>query len=118
MGYYLADGIYPSCPVFIKGVLVPQQEKHQFFSMKQASVRKNVECIFGLLKKKFNILSISDRSYSQCTFDLIICAYIIFHNMIIDDERDGGYDKNYHTVTFVVAPLVTYKAPASLIIIF
>jgi hypothetical protein len=26
----------------MKGVYVPQQENHQFFSMKQASVRKNV----------------------------------------------------------------------------
>jgi hypothetical protein len=36
-------------------------------------------------------------------------ACIILHNMIIDDERDSGYDKNYHTVTSVVAP-----PPASL----
>jgi hypothetical protein len=55
MWYYLTDGIYPSWPVFIKGVPVPQQEKHQFFIMKQASVRKDVECAFGLLKKRFNI---------------------------------------------------------------
>jgi hypothetical protein len=34
--------------------------------------------------------------------------------MIIDDERDDGYDDNYHTVTFVVALPVTYEAPASL----
>jgi hypothetical protein len=58
MRYYLADGIYPSWPVFVKDVLVPQQEKHRFFSMKQASVRKDVECAFGLLKKRFNILAI------------------------------------------------------------
>jgi hypothetical protein len=32
--------------------------------MKQVSVRKDVECTFGLLKKRFNILAISDRSYS------------------------------------------------------
>jgi hypothetical protein len=82
--------------------------------MKQASVRKDVECAFDLLKKRFNILAIPGRSYSKCTLDLIMCAYIILHNMIIDDERDGGYDDNYHTVTSVVAPCVTYEAPASL----
>jgi hypothetical protein len=38
---------------------------------------------------------------------------IILHNMIIDDERDNDYDENYHTVTFGVAPPVTYEAPAS-----
>jgi hypothetical protein len=113
MEYYLADGIYPSWPVFVKGVPVPQQEKHRFFSMKQASVRKDVECDFGLLKKRFNILAILGRSYSQRILDLIMRACIILHNMIIDDERDGGYDDNYHTVTSVVAPPVTYEAPAS-----
>jgi hypothetical protein len=41
-------------------------------------------------------------------------AYIILHNMIIDDEKDGSYDQNYHTVTCVVAPPVTYEAPVSL----
>jgi hypothetical protein len=33
----------------MKGVPVPQQEKHQFFSSKQASERKDVECAFSLL---------------------------------------------------------------------
>jgi hypothetical protein len=85
-----------------------------FFSMKQALVRKDVKCAFGLLKKRFNILAISDRSYSQRTLDLIMRAYIILHNMIIDDERDGGYNDNYHTVTSVVAPPITYETPVSL----
>jgi hypothetical protein len=47
MGYYLIDGIYPFCAVFIKGVLVPRQEKYRFFSIKQESVRKDVECAFN-----------------------------------------------------------------------
>jgi hypothetical protein len=38
--------------------------------------------------------------------------------MIIDDEKDDGYDDNYHTVTFIVAPPVTYKTPVSLTNIF
>jgi hypothetical protein len=46
-----------------------------------------------------------------------MCAYIILHNMIIDDERDSDYDDNYHTVTFFVAPSITYEPPASLTII-
>jgi hypothetical protein len=114
IGYYLTDGIYPSWPAFMKGVSVPQQEKHQFFSMKQASVRKDVECAFGILKKRFSILAIPSQSYSQHILDLIMCAYIVLHNMIIDDERDSGYNDSYHTVTFVVAPPVTYKSSASL----
>jgi hypothetical protein len=112
--YYLTDGIYPSWSVFVKGVSVPQQEKHRFFSMKQASMRKDVECIFNLLKKRFNILVIPGRSSSQHTLDLIMRACIILHNMIIDDERDSGYDDNYHTVTSVVTLPVTYEAPSIL----
>jgi hypothetical protein len=83
--------------------------------MKQASVRKDVERAFSLLKKRFNILVIPDRSYYQDTLGLIMRACIIFLNMIIDDERDGGYGNNYHTVTSVIAPPINYEALASLI---
>jgi hypothetical protein len=44
--YYLVDVIYLSWPMFVKGVPVPQQEKHQFFLMKQASVRKKYGVCF------------------------------------------------------------------------
>jgi hypothetical protein len=118
MGYYLADDIHPSWPVFVKGFPIPQQEKHRFFSMKQASMRKDVECAFDLLKKRFNILVIPGRSYSQHTLDLIMRACIILYNMIIDDERDDSYDDNYHTVTSVITPSVIYEASASLTTIF
>jgi hypothetical protein len=85
--------------------------------MKQTSMRKYVECAFNLLKKRFNILAIPGRFYSQRILDLIIRPCIILHNMIIDDERDDDYDNNYHTITYVVAPPVTYKALTSLTII-
>jgi hypothetical protein len=114
MKYYLTDDIYPCWPVLVKCVSLPQQEKHRFFSMNQALMRRDVKCDFDLLKKRFNILVIPDRSYSQRTLNLIMRACIILHNMIIDNERDGGYDDNYHTVISVIAPPVTYEAPASL----
>lgn len=113
-GYYLADGIYPSWPVFMKGVPVPQTQKHRFFSERQASVRKDVECAFGLLKKRFNILAIPGRSYSQRTLGLIMRACIILHNMIIDDERGGSFDENYETVTSAVSPAIHHDVPLNL----
>jgi hypothetical protein len=45
----------------MKGVSVPQQDKNRFFSMKQASGKKDVKRVFGLLKKSFNMLAITDR---------------------------------------------------------
>jgi hypothetical protein len=73
-----------------------------------------VKYAFSLLKERFNILVIIDRFYSQRTLILIMCARIILHNMIIDDERDDGYNENYHTVTSVITLSVTYEAPANL----
>jgi hypothetical protein len=73
-----------------------------------------VKCAFDLPNKRFNILVISGRSYSQRTFGLIMRACIILHNMNIDNKRDDDYNENYHTVTSVVAPPVTYETPASL----
>jgi hypothetical protein len=87
--------------MFMKGVSVPQQEKHRFFSAKQSTLRKDVEYSFEL-KKKFNILVITER-----TLGLIMYACIILYNMIINDERDDAYVENYHTITFVVAPPVS-----------
>jgi hypothetical protein len=85
--------------------------------MKQASVRKNVKCVFNLLKKRFNIIVIPDQSYSQHTLWLIMRVCSILHNMVIDDEIDNGYDGNYHTVTSIIAPSITYDALTSLTII-
>jgi hypothetical protein len=62
-----------------------------------------------------NILVISGRSYSQLTLGLIMRVCVILHNMIIDDERDGDYNLNYHTVTSIADPPVNYETSVSLI---
>jgi hypothetical protein len=41
-------------------------------------------------------------------------ACIILHSVIIDDEWDGGYNENYHTITSVVALPINYEALTSL----
>jgi hypothetical protein len=56
----------------------------------------------------FNILVIPECSYSQHILGLIICACIILRNMIIDDECDGSFNENYHTITSVVGSVINY----------
>ena len=113
-GYYLADGIYPNWPVFMKGIPAPQTFQDQHFTRVQASLRKDVECAFGGLKARFAILSVPGRSYSLRTLSLIMRACIILHNMIIDDERDLNLDQNYETVDSLVGPAVNNGAPPCL----
>ena len=113
-GYYLADGIYPSWPVFMKGVTLPQSEKHRLFTAAQSAWRKDVECAFGVLKSRFNILAVPGRSFSQRTLGLIMRACVILHNMIIDDERATNLDEIYETVASNVGPPIHNNAPPSL----
>ncbi|XP_074365340.1 uncharacterized protein LOC141706505 [Apium graveolens] len=42
MGYYLADGIYPPYPTFVKTISAPQGNKGKHFAKMQESVRKDV----------------------------------------------------------------------------
>ncbi|KAK1617604.1 hypothetical protein QYE76_023121 [Lolium multiflorum] len=113
-GYYLADGIYPSWPVFMKGVTLPQNEKQRVFTAAQSAWRKDVECAFGVLKARFNILAVPGRSYSRRTLGLIMRACVILHNMIIDDERGTNLEHNYETVESNVGPAIHHHAPPSL----
>ncbi|KAM0836460.1 hypothetical protein ACQ4PT_062309 [Festuca glaucescens] len=113
-GYYLADGIYPSWPVFMKCVTLPQSENHQLFTAAQSAWRKDVECAFGVLKARFNILAVPGRSYSRRTLGLIMRACVILHNMIIDDERDINLENIYETVDSNVGPAIHNHAPPSL----
>ena len=113
-GYYLADGIYPSWPVFMKGVTLPQSEEHRLFTRLQSAWRKDVECAFGALKARFNILAVPGRSYSRRTLGLIMRACVILHNMIIEDERGTNLPDNYETVDSYVSPAIHHHAPPSL----
>jgi hypothetical protein len=86
--YYLADGIYPKWPVFVRSIHEPQIDKHKLFSQKQRGQKKEVECPFGILQSRFGILRRPVRLYEQGGLESIMLACIILHNMIIEDERD------------------------------
>nr|XP_023897898.1 uncharacterized protein LOC112009792 [Quercus suber] len=97
MGYYLADGIYPSWSTFVKTIPYPQGRKNSLFSTSQESTRKDVECAFGVLQARFAIIRGLARLWRTEALDYIMKACIILHNMIIEDERDanGAEDLDY-----------------------
>lgn len=86
--YLICDGGYLRWPVLI----CPY--KHEscatqkgYFSSKLESVRKDVECCFGILKKRWKVLEygLRFRDIQVCEKVFIVCA--ILHNMMIDDSE-------------------------------
>ncbi|XP_038707306.1 uncharacterized protein LOC120002618 [Tripterygium wilfordii] len=87
MGYYLADGIYPSWATFVKTIPMPQTNKARHFKRMQESCRKDVERAFGVLQARFAIVRGPARYFKRSTLHDIMLACIILHNMIVKDER-------------------------------
>ncbi|XP_042003865.1 uncharacterized protein LOC121752842 [Salvia splendens] len=50
MSYYLADGICPRWPVFVKTIKCPIDPKKIYFAQRQEAARKDVERAFGVLQ--------------------------------------------------------------------
>ena len=98
MGYYLADGIYPSWATFVKTIPEPQGNKKKYFAIAQEACRKDVERAFGVLQARFAIVRGPARFWDEDTLGLIMRACIIMHNMIVEDERDDEHDIIYEGV--------------------
>ncbi|XP_047961841.1 protein ALP1-like [Salvia hispanica] len=84
--YYLADGIYPRWPVFVKTIRQPVGPKQTYFAKKQEGARKDVERAFGVLQSRWAIIRCPVRLWHENDVADIMTACIILHNMIIEDE--------------------------------
>ena len=111
MGYYLADGIYPSWSTFVKTIQSPQGRKNSLFATTQESTRKDVERAFGVLQARFAIVCGPARLWRTEALDYIMKACIILHNMIIEDEHDanGAEDFDYEQVPESIPTTVSHE---------
>ncbi|XP_020272553.1 uncharacterized protein LOC109847733 [Asparagus officinalis] len=88
MAYYLADGIYPSYPTFVKSIKLPQSKPDKLFAQYQEGCRKDIERAFGVLQARFKIIREPARMWDIADLAIIMRSCIILHNMIVEDERE------------------------------
>jgi len=95
MGYYLADGIYPSWATLVKTITHPEGNKRKYFAKAQEAARKDVERAFGVLQARFAIVREPARFWDTKTLGLIMKACVIMHNMIVEDEGTVDPDERF-----------------------
>ena len=88
MGYYLADGIYPSWPVFVKSIKHPVGPKKSYFATRQEAARKDVEWAFSVLQSRWTMVKGPSRMWYIPNIGDIMYACIILHNIIVESEGD------------------------------
>lgn len=86
--YLICDGGYLRWPCLICPF------KHEscatqkgYFSSKLESVRKDVECTFGILKKRWKILEYGIRFRDIKVLEQVFTVCCILHNMMVDDRE-------------------------------
>lgn len=83
--YLISDNGYLRWPVTICPFMhVKQTTREGYFSSNLESVRKDVECVFGILKKRWKILDhgFKHRSMKTCSDIFVTCCCL--HNMMLD----------------------------------
>jgi len=95
MGYYLADGIYPSWATFVKTIPEPQGNKKKYFATAQEACRKDVERALGVMQARFTIVRGPARFWDEDTLGQIMRACVIMNNMIVEDESDKEDDLSF-----------------------
>ncbi|XP_028120439.1 uncharacterized protein LOC114317846 [Camellia sinensis] len=88
MGYYLANDIYSRWTTIVKTISQPQGLKRQLFARMQEACQKDVERAFRVLQARFNIVRVPVRGLSDDDLYYLMKMSIIFHNMVIEDERN------------------------------
>jgi hypothetical protein len=114
-GHYLADGIYPDWPTFVKTMSQPRGAEQRHFVKMQEARRKDVERAFGVLQARFAVVSRPARGWKHHNLKNIMKACIILHNMIVEDERDMYLEYSYdNTPAAVITPVEVSRGENSI----
>jgi hypothetical protein len=103
-GYYLADGIYPNWPTFVKAIRHPYEEKKIYFTQMQESYRKDIEHTFVVLQARWAVLRGPAYGWDRNRLTEIITACIIMHDMIVEDKGDFAANTNFGESSSAIQP--------------
>jgi hypothetical protein len=107
--YLICDGGYHKWYEMVCGLKHTSSVPHSLFSSQLESVRKDIECCFGILKMRFNILTKPLQYHSKTPYEFltkannIMHSCCILHNLLL--AHDGldllWTEKDYLSVWFV-----------------
>ena len=87
-GYYLlCDGGYHRWRCMQCPNKYPAGQYEHSWSKRLESVRKDVECTFGILKTRFRILKNTIRLQTKELIDNVFFTCCILHNMLVEDDQ-------------------------------
>nr|GEW73769.1 protein ALP1-like [Tanacetum cinerariifolium] len=97
MGYYLVDVIYSELATLGKTISEPSDDDHKRIRYKQMqeSSKKDVECTFGVLKKKWAILANPARPMKRETIINVMYTCITLHNMVRKEKEKAIFPNWY-----------------------
>jgi hypothetical protein len=83
----------------------PTEEKYGQFAKEQEACQKDVEWVFGVLQSRWAIVRHPAKTWSVQQMWEVMTAYVIMHNMIVEEERDDSiYDQGWDFQGELVAP--------------
>jgi Plant transposon protein len=98
MVWYLVNGIYPNIACFVKTLSVLLRTIQKKYVKWQESKRKSIERAFGVLQRKFQILTRPVELWYHEDICEVVGACIILHNMMVEVhvQRDEPEDEEFY----------------------
>lgn len=97
--YLIVDGGYHRWRILQCPLKHSANMKECLHSKWLESVRKDVECAFGILKTRFRCLKLPSRFHNLQVVENIFVTCCILHNMLLDDELEQREEKLSGTFT-------------------